>query len=83
MTIFAPWIVAPGDVVIGTLSNETAATIHQRLGTYLHLELNLPADALNTELTADTLRECGARLNYFELTASNMKNCLRPLQIKC
>ncbi len=63
-----PETVQPGDVVIGTLPIHLAAQVCQRGGRFLHLSLELPADWRGRELSAADLRECGARLEEYQVT---------------
>ena len=57
--------VQPGDRVLGTLPINLVAEMNARGGTYFHLTLDLPADARGKELTADDMRNFGARLEGF------------------
>lgn len=57
--------VAQGDVVMGTLPIHLACEVCTRGGRYLHLELDLPADARGRDLSADELTAFGARLTEF------------------
>lgn len=54
--------IALGDVVIGTLPVHLAREVCACGARYLHLALDLPADARGRELSADELERCGARL---------------------
>jgi CRISPR-associated protein Csx16 len=54
-----------GDRVLGTLPINLVAEVNARGGTYFHLTLVLPADARGKELTADDMRNFGARLEGF------------------
>ena len=56
---------APGDTVIGTLPVNLVARVCARGGRYLHLSLDLPAEARGRELTADELERYGARLEAY------------------
>lgn len=64
-----PQTIQPGDVVIGTLPIHLAARVCERGGRYLHLSLELPADWRGQELSAADLRQCGARLEEYQVTA--------------
>jgi CRISPR-associated protein Csx16 len=64
-----PDTVQPGDVVIGTLPIHLAARVCDRGGRYLHLSLELPPEQRGRELSAADLRQCGARLEEFRVTA--------------
>ena len=66
---FDPDTIQPGDVVIGTLPIHLAARVCQRGGRYLHLSLELPPEQRGRELSAADLRQCGARLEEFRVTA--------------
>lgn len=57
--------VAAGDVVIGTLPVNLAATVCARGARYLHLSLDLPADWRGRELSAAEMRACSARLEEY------------------
>lgn len=61
----APEQIAPGDTVIGTLPVNLVARVCARGGRYLHLSLDLPAEARGRELTADELERYGARLEAY------------------
>lgn len=54
--------VGPGDLVMGTLPLHLAAAVCGRGARFLHLELDLPADARGRTLTADDMDRFGARL---------------------
>ena len=64
----APEQIAPGDTVIGTLPVNLIARVCARGGRYLHLSLDLPAEARGRELTADELERYGARLEAYVVT---------------
>ena len=57
-----PEQVAPGDVVIGSLPVHLAAEVCSRGGRYLHLVLQVPAEARGAELSAEQMRAFGARV---------------------
>lgn len=61
--------IQPGDIVIGTLPIHLAARVCERGGRYLHLSLELPPDWRGRELSAAELRQCGARLEEYRVTA--------------
>ena len=61
----APEQIAPGDTVIGTLPVNLVARVCASGGRYLHLSLDLPAEARGRELTADELERYGARLEAY------------------
>lgn len=57
-----PEEIVPSDVVIGTLPVHMAGEVCARGAAYLHLALDLPAEARGRELGADELERFGARL---------------------
>ncbi len=68
---FDPETVQPGDVIIGTLPVNLAARVCERGGRYLHLSLEVPAEARGKELSAADLYECGARLEEYQVLYMN------------
>jgi len=64
-----PETIQPGDAVIGTLPMHLAARVCERGGRYLHLSLELPPEWRGRELSAADLRQCGARLEEYRVTA--------------
>ena len=64
-----PAIIAPGDVLIGSLPVNLAAEVCERGARYLHLSLELTAALRGQELSAEQMRECGARIEEFRVTA--------------
>ena len=60
-----PALLAPGDVVIGTLPLHLAAAVCARGVRYLCLVVDLPAEARGRELSAAELDAYGARLEEF------------------
>ena len=54
-----------GDNVIGTLPINLVAEVNARGGHYFHLTLEIPADARGKELTANDMRQFGARLEGY------------------
>ncbi|MHB1666008.1 CRISPR-associated protein Csx16 [Thiomonas sp.] len=62
---FDPAVVQGGDQVIGTLPIHLAYEVCRRGGAYLHLVMELPADARGKELTAEDMTRYGARLLPF------------------
>ena len=60
-----PTTVRSGDTVIGTLPVHLAADVCQRGARYLHLVLDLAAEARGRELTASDLDASDARLEEF------------------
>lgn len=59
----------PGDTVIGTLPVNLAAKVCEKGVRYVHLSLDLPAEARGRELTADELDKYHARLEVFSIRA--------------
>ncbi len=59
---FDPQDVAPGDLVIGTLPAQLAASICERGGRYQHLSLDLTTEQRGKELSVAEMRACNARL---------------------
>ncbi len=55
-------VIAPGDVVLGTLPVQLIAEVNARGGRYLHLEMSLPPEARGKDLSADDMDRFGARL---------------------
>ena len=54
--------VVAGDIIVGTLPVHLVAAIVARGARYVHLALDLPAEARGQELTVDDLDRSGARL---------------------
>lgn len=59
--------VRAGDVVIGSLPVNLAAEVCARGARYLHLSLDLPAEARGIELTAEAMRRYGARVEEYRV----------------
>jgi CRISPR-associated protein Csx16 len=59
--------VGEGDIVIGTLPVNLAATVCARNARFLNLSLDLPPQARGRELSADELERYGARLEEYEV----------------
>lgn len=59
--------VMAGDIVIGSLPANLAACVCARGAIYMHLTLALPAHLRGCELTAQQLRELGARLTQLQV----------------
>ena len=57
-----------GDQVLGTLPVNLIAQVNARGARYFHLTLELPASLRGQELTADLMREHGARLEEYQAT---------------
>ena len=64
---FDPECIQPGDVVLGTLPINLAARVCARGGRYLHLSLEIPPEWRGRELSAADLRQCGARLEAYQV----------------
>ncbi|MBD1206743.1 MAG: CRISPR-associated protein Csx16 [Rhodobacteraceae bacterium] len=62
-----PGLVRAGDIVMGTLPIHLAAAVCARRARYLHLEIDLPAEARGRDLTADEMERFGARLTEFRV----------------
>ena len=67
LTHFDPECTQPGDVVLGTLPIHLAARVCVRGGRYLHLSLEIPPEWRGRELSAADLRQCGARLEAYQV----------------
>ena len=63
--------IRPGDVIIGSLPVNLAAEVCGRGGRYLHLSLELPAELRGKELTVADMRQCGARVEEFQIQRSD------------
>lgn len=59
--------VKKGDEVIGTLPIHMAAAVIKRGAIYTHLSMEIPAFLRGKELTNGQMRECGARLERFDV----------------
>ena len=70
-----PKDVAPGDTVIGSLPVNLAADVCARGARYLHLSLELPAGLRGRELTAEQMRELGARAEEFRVERVELPSC--------
>lgn len=64
---FDPSVVKDGDLVIGVLPVHLIAEVCERGGRYLHLVMDLPAEARGKELTVQDMVDFGARLEGFML----------------
>jgi CRISPR-associated protein Csx16 len=60
-------LIQPGDTVIGSLPVNLAAQVCGKGAAYIHLSLNLPEHWRGKELSAEEMKECGARLERYEL----------------
>ena len=56
----------PGDTIIGTLPVNLIAKVCELGGRYLHLSLDLPADARGKELTPEEMTKYNARLEEYK-----------------
>lgn len=61
--------IRPGDVVIGSLPVHLAAAVCAQGGRYVHLAIDLPAEARGRELSNEEMRRYGARLTEYSITA--------------
>jgi CRISPR-associated protein Csx16 len=66
--------VQPGDTVIGTLPVNLAAAVCSKGAQFLNLSLDLPAHWRGSELSADDMRACNARLEGFHISARPVQN---------
>ena len=62
-----PTSIRPSDVVIGALPVHLVAEVCARGGRYLHLTMNVPPEARGRELTADDMKQFGARLEEYKV----------------
>ena len=62
-----PNIIEPGDILIGSLPVNLAAKVCARGGRYFNLSLDLPAALRGVELTAQQMRDCGARVEEYQV----------------
>jgi CRISPR-associated protein Csx16 len=62
-----PTLIAPGDILIGSLPVNLAAEVCTRGARYLNLSLDLPATLRGVELTAEQMRACGARVEEYRI----------------
>jgi CRISPR-associated protein Csx16 len=60
--------VQAGDIVAGTLPVQLAADVCERGARYLHLSIDVPAEARGQELDADDLERLGARLEGYAVS---------------
>lgn len=59
--------VGPGDLVMGNLPIQLACAIIERGARYLHLELDVPAEARGRDLSAEDMKSFNARLTEFHI----------------
>ena len=62
-----PAQIGAGDIVMGTLPIQLACAVCDLGARYLHLELDLPAEARGIDLSADDMDRFGARLTEFHI----------------
>lgn len=62
-----PTIIAPGDILIGSLPVNLAAEVCTRGARYLNLSLDLTAALRGVELSAEQMRACGARVEEYRI----------------
>ncbi len=55
-----------GDIIIGTLPINLIAEVCQKGGRYLHLSMDLPAEARGKELTPEEMVSYNARLEEYK-----------------
>ena len=60
--------IQPGDWVLGTLPVSLAAEVCARGARYVHLHVPVPAALRGQELTAQQMREVGARWSVYQVT---------------
>lgn len=65
--------IQPGDTVVGTLPVNLAAQVCARGARYFHLSLELPSDMRGKELSAEDMRQFGARVEEFLIIPANPK----------
>ncbi len=58
-------LVKAGDTVLGTLPINLVAEVNARGGHYFHLTLTVPIELRGKELSTETMREYGARLEEY------------------
>jgi len=63
--------IRPGDTVIGSLPVNLAAQVCARGGRYLHLTLEVPPGLRGRELSAETMRDLGARVEAYDVVRSD------------
>lgn len=62
-----PTKISCGDVVIGSLPVNLAAEVCQLGGRYFHLDMQLPRHLRGIELSAEQIREVGARIQEYRI----------------
>lgn len=79
VTHFDPAVIQAGDLVIGSLPVNLVAKINEAGGRYLHLTLDLPAEARGKELTAADMVSYGARLEGFYVNSADCAQFQAPV----
>ena len=62
---FDTGMVRRGDLVVGTLPIPLIAEVCSAGGRYMHLDMRVPGEFRGQELTADQMRDFGAKLTEF------------------
>lgn len=65
--------VEPGDIVMGTLPVQVVAQVNARGGHYWHLSMSTPPQWRGRELLPEQMRDFGARLEEFRVTALGVR----------
>lgn len=73
-----PEVLAPGDWVLGTLPVHLAAAVCECGARYFHLSLDLPEERRGTELSAEELRQFGARFEEYQVSLCAEKIVKNP-----
>lgn len=73
MENFDPEAVQPGDIVMGTLPVHVVAQVNAKGGHYWHLSMEVPIAFRGKELSADSMREFGARLEEFRVQGMGVR----------
>jgi len=60
-----------GDIVLGSLPVNLVAELNKMGVRYFHLSLPLPADLRGKEISAEMMRDLGARLDEFKVSQIN------------
>ncbi|MDQ6962063.1 MAG: CRISPR-associated protein Csx16, partial [Mariprofundaceae bacterium] len=63
-------LIKKGDTVIGSLPVHLVADVCRKDARYLHLSLNLSAELRGKELSPQDMRDCGARLEAYQVEKS-------------
>ncbi len=78
MENFDPAVVQAGDIVMGTLPVHIAAEVNKRGGHYWHLSMEIPPEWRGQELSAEQMREFGARLHEFGIADIGLRVSAGP-----